>query len=76
MTKLLLFFLFGYVAIQLLRGVLRGLDPGKITRIDDVLVEDPICKARVPRSKAVQLDRDGQTWFFCGARCRDQFQLG
>jgi YHS domain-containing protein len=37
---------------------------------------DPICGMKVDRSKAVTLDSDGVTHYFCSEHCRDVFQVG
>jgi uncharacterized protein len=34
---------------------------------------DPVCGMTVDRARAVRLERDGRTWFFCSARCLDSF---
>lgn len=41
--------------------------------IDDVLVQDPVCGAYVPRSQALQQRRDGREFFFCSEKCRQEF---
>ena len=35
---------------------------------------DPVCGMQVDRAKAVRLDRDGHTFFFCSEHCRSQFE--
>ncbi|MFH7326751.1 YHS domain-containing protein [Desulfurivibrio sp. C05AmB] len=41
--------------------------------IDDVLVQDPVCGAYVPRSQALQQRRAGREFFFCSEKCRREF---
>ncbi len=36
-------------------------------------VTDPVCGMKVDRSKALQLDRDGETFYFCSEHCRSRF---
>ena len=39
----------------------------------DVLVEDPVCHILVPKHQALQLRRDGVTYYFCSEQCCDTF---
>ncbi len=36
---------------------------------------DPVCGMTVDRSKALSLERDGVTYYFCGPGCREQFEV-
>jgi uncharacterized protein len=36
---------------------------------------DPMCGMTVDRSKALHLDHDGVTYYFCGPGCRDRFEV-
>lgn len=42
--------------------------------IDDILVQDPVCGAYVPRSQALHRQQDGKEFFFCSEKCRNQFE--
>jgi hypothetical protein len=35
---------------------------------------DPVCGSRVDRAKAVPLEHDGHTYYFCSEHCRSEFQ--
>jgi uncharacterized protein len=35
---------------------------------------DPMCGMTVDRAKALRLERDGVTYYFCGPGCRDRFE--
>ena len=35
---------------------------------------DPTCGMTIDRSKALRLERDGVTYYFCGPGCRDRFE--
>lgn len=37
---------------------------------------DPVCGMKVDRRKALALERDGRTWYFCGSHCMQSFQEG
>ena len=36
---------------------------------------DPMCGMTVDRSKALHLEHDGATYYFCGPGCRDKFEV-
>jgi uncharacterized membrane protein YraQ (UPF0718 family)/YHS domain-containing protein len=36
---------------------------------------DPMCGMTVDRSKALRLEHDGATYYFCGPGCRDKFEV-
>jgi uncharacterized membrane protein YraQ (UPF0718 family)/YHS domain-containing protein len=37
---------------------------------------DPVCGMRVDRDRAIRLERDGRTYYFCGAGCAGRFADG
>lgn len=41
--------------------------------VEDVLVEDPVCKSLVPKQQAVTHKHDGKTYYFCSEKCCNQF---
>lgn len=42
-------------------------------RIDDVMVQDPVCNVYVPRKTALHVRHRGKDIYFCGEACRDAF---
>ncbi|MFH1094223.1 MAG: YHS domain-containing protein [Candidatus Omnitrophota bacterium] len=34
---------------------------------------DPICGMEVEESKAIKLEKNGETYFFCSKSCQDKF---
>jgi len=44
--------------------------------IDDIMVQDPVCKKYFPRREGLRLRRDGEVYYFCSAECRDMFPGG
>ncbi|HBI16084.1 MAG TPA: hypothetical protein DDY20_11310 [Desulfobulbaceae bacterium] len=42
-------------------------------KVQDVLVEDPVCHTLVPKNQAIRLRRDGITYYFCSEACCDKF---
>lgn len=69
------------VAWYLVRGLLdrgRSTDreqAGKAnsSKVQDVLVEDPVCHALVPKSQAIRLRQGTTTYYFCSEKCCDAF---
>lgn len=43
------------------------------TKVQDVLVEDPVCHTLVPKNQAIRLRKDGTTYYFCSEACCDKF---
>ncbi len=37
---------------------------------------DPVCGMKVDRAKAIRLERDGRTHYFCGPGCAERFEQG
>ena len=51
----------------------RTVDDASTGQIDDVMIQDPLCKAYFPRSDGVHLKHGGEDLYFCSAECRDQY---
>ncbi len=70
-----------YVAWLLIRGIMArsGADKreGKYadqeSKVQDVLVEDPVCHTLVPKHQAIRLRKDEKTYYFCSDECCDKF---
>jgi YHS domain-containing protein len=72
-----------YIALRLLRGIFGSSTDGKPgsrtrkkeaeTRVQDVLVEDPVCHKLVPKNQAVRCRVQGKTYYFCSDACCDKF---
>lgn len=41
--------------------------------VDDVMIQDPLCGAYFPQSRAVILKADGKVLSFCSTECRDRY---
>ena len=48
-------------------------DGSKHQPIEDVLVEDPICKNLVPKQQAIQVNDEGKIIYFCSEKCCNQY---
>lgn len=70
-----------YVAWLLLRGIFNfrkkesvtGKEQKSNSKVEDVLVEDPVCHTLVPKNQAIRLRKDGETFYFCSEACCDNF---
>ena len=71
-----------YVAWLLLRGIMSSKKKESVTdssakekaaKVEDVLVEDPVCHTLVPKNQAIRLRKDGETYYFCSDACCDTF---
>ena len=66
-----------YLAWRVLRGwfVQKGKAAGPERKAgpEDVLVEDPFCHVLIPKRQAIQMRKDGVTYYFCSQQCCDQF---
>lgn len=80
MTRLLIILALLIVLYLILRLVVRefwgrsrkGDDPALIDR--NQMLQDPVCRAYVPRESAVSARVGGQTYYFCSKNCADTFQ--
>ena len=77
--KLLLLLVIAYLAYRAVKSwVVRNLQvPGQnrssTPRIDDVMVQDPMCGLYFPQREGVEVKHGGQIYLFCSAACRDRF---
>lgn len=84
MFRLLFYLIFSILLISVLRGVIgfmarlftnATMSPGRRAPVpqQEALKKDPVCGVFVAPSAAVSKERDGQTYFFCSAACREKF---
>jgi YHS domain-containing protein len=75
--RLLILAILFYLGWRMLRGLFVKNQNEASTESDsdpqDVLVEDPVCHILIPKHQALQLRRDGVTYYFCSDQCCDQF---
>ena len=43
------------------------------SEVDDVMIQDPVCGAYFPKRKAVALNVQGTSLYFCSPECRDRY---
>ena len=46
---------------------------GVAGEIDDVMVQDPLCKVYFPKRDAYRLKYGGKELYFCSAECKNKF---
>lgn len=80
MLKLIILAVVGYVFYRALKSWMLGsgsqsadLDGKGQTEVDDVLVQDPVCKTYITRRDSIHLQKDGKVLYFCSEQCRDRF---
>ena len=79
MVKLILLVAVGYIFYRALKtwlmtGVDRPIDRterGQVD-VDDVLVQDPVCKTYIAQRSSIHLRRGSETIHFCIEQCRDR----
>ena len=82
MLRLLIYIVLGIVLYRAARswfGQSRNLDRSggdPPEHVDDVMIQDPVCGAYFPQSRAVVLNVDGEVFSFCSDECRDRYLDG
>jgi len=80
MFKFLILAVVGYVFYRAIKSMIinSGVSPSNreernSSEVDDVLVQDPVCKTYVPQRGGIHLRRHGQMIYFCSEECRDRY---
>lgn len=79
--RLLILAVLLYIAWRLIRNLIREKIAAETekrqqeqhTKVEDILVEDPVCHTLVPKHQAIRLRHDGKTYYFCSENCCDTF---
>lgn len=80
MLKFLVLAVVGYVFYRVLKSMM--IDSGTSSSdakqrgpsdVDDVLLQDPVCKTYVPQRNSIHIRRNGQEIYFCSEKCRDRY---
>ena len=78
--RFILLIVIGYLVYRAVKSWMIGKlsVPGPVgnssdSRLDDVMVKDPVCGIHFPRREGVPLRHEGQTLLFCSTDCRDRF---
>lgn len=70
---LLLYVAWRVICNKVLKKRSRVNEQNDSSRLQDILVEDPVCHVLVPKHEALRLRKDGVTYYFCSEQCCDQF---
>jgi YHS domain-containing protein len=66
-----------YILYRLLTGPRKKVRDRKQSSgsgaVQDVLVEDPVCHAYVPKRQAIQLHHNKKMYYFCSDKCCEMF---
>jgi hypothetical protein len=79
MLRLLIYIVLGIVLYRAVRSWFsqsRNVDRSggdRSVHVDDVMIQDPVCGAYFPQSRAVVLNTDSEVLRFCSTECRDQY---
>jgi uncharacterized protein len=80
MIKFLILAVVGYIFYRALKSMMidsRASSSDDMQRgptdVDDVLVQDPICKTYIPQRSGIHVRHKGQVIYFCSEACRDRF---
>jgi YHS domain-containing protein len=80
MLKFIILAVVGYVFYRALKSMITGSGTSPSEReqrgpnaVDDVLVQDPVCKTYVPQHSSIHIRRHGKLIYFCSEECRDRY---
>jgi YHS domain-containing protein len=84
--RLLILAVLLYIGWRLLRNLIRDKIQNEAKKqqnkakeepkVEDVLVEDPVCHTLVPKHQAIRLRQNGKNIYFCSDTCCDKFTAG
>lgn len=80
MIKIIALIAVGYIGFRFLKSwIIKHISisqaganrpPGEL---DDIMVQDPVCKVYFPKRSGVHLHRNGKDLYFCGPECRQRY---
>ena len=80
MIKILTLALVGYIFYRALKSWMLGsgarptnLNGQGRNEVDDVLVQDPVCKTYIAMRDSVHLRKGATLHYFCSEQCRDRY---
>ena len=76
--KFIIFLGLGYMVYKALAGPgpekqRPRMDRRETRQIDDVMVQDPVCKVYFPKREGVAAKVDGQIMYFCSEECMKKY---
>jgi YHS domain-containing protein len=80
MVKFIVLAVVGYVFYRALKSWMLGgreqpdsVDTQNPKAVDDVLVQDPVCKTYIAQRSSITLQQGDETLHFCSEQCRDRY---
>jgi uncharacterized protein len=80
MLRFIILAVVGYIFYRALKSWMlgSGSQPADLSgngkrEVDDVLVQDPVCKTYIAQRDSIQLRQDGKVLYFCSEQCRDRY---
>ena len=80
MTKILILVIIGYLCYRAMNNWMaksaasrKGVSPGAVGEIDDIMVKDPSCGIYFPKKDGVHLRHEGEDLYFCSEACKEAF---
>lgn len=80
MLKTIVLIAIGYIGFRLLKSWIvkhitfsqtgTNQPPGEI---DDIMIQDPVCKVYFPKKSGVHLQQNGKDLYFCSSGCRQRY---
>ena len=78
--RLLIYAVLLYLAWRALKSWMAGSAVGRRSTgdlgsdvVDDIMVQDPVCKVYFPKRDGVHLRSGDRDFYFCSAGCRDRY---
>ncbi|MFH2064621.1 MAG: hypothetical protein ABIK15_05425 [Pseudomonadota bacterium] len=56
-------------------SVNRGLSEMENRQVDDIMIQDPVCKIYFPRREGFHLNDNGNNLYFCSKECRSRYLM-
>ncbi len=80
MIKTIILIIIGYIGFRVLKSWflrhIRGNMPDSRQQsgeIEDIMIQDPVCRVYFPKRSGVHLNVDGKTIYFCSKECRQRY---
>ena len=77
--RLIILAILFYLGYRMLRGLLldhfkkKATEEKKETKVEDVLVECPVCHTLIPKKQAIRVVKNDETHYLCSEKCCDSF---
>ncbi len=72
---LVAYFLYRALKKWMIGGSVDGRKQTTGGEVDDVLIQDPLCKTYFTRRDGVHLRHEGRDLYFCSSQCRERYLI-